>query len=514
MGLNISEEDLAELTDADIAALAARDKWLDEARPKQIPPIGDWTQAIWKAGRGFGKTRTLCEWAWWEGWRTGQPLVGHAVGPTLGDVKGTIMKGASGFQAVIPPECLYRGSWEQAYVESPQPTLRLACNTIIRGFGAQEQAARLRGPQAHFGIGDELREWDRPAGNLEQAHSNMMFGIRLPYPDGSPSRAAFATTPKAIPYLRMLYKQPGVITIEGTTYENLKNLNPAFRNTIMAKEGTKIGRVEIYAEEQDDVDGIFKKSWVRLWPAFKKLPEFTYILQSLDTAFEEENSREVKKGKEPDYSACSMLGIFNTKQCFSEEELRRLKVKSRYAALLCDFWMERYAFPDLLEAARKSYRTKWGQPGRRPDLVLIENKASGISLRQTLITYGVPTWPFDPRGQSKTMRAHAASPLVLQGMLFMPESSMEDRRGQVRDWAEPLLDQMTQFAGEGTIEFDDGLDTIVQAMLKLSELGYFHAEPQGRAYPDLDEKEEQEKREARQIADREKRQKAGNPYDA
>lgn len=424
------------------------------------------------------------------------------------------MRGPSGFQAVVPAECLWRASWEQAYVESPFPILKLANGTTIRGFGAQEQAGRLRGPSCHFAVGDELREWDRPAGNLEYAHSNLMFGVRLPYPDGSPARAVFATTPKAIPYLRSLYKQPGVITIEGTTYENLKNLNQSFRNIILAKEGTKIGRVEIYAEEQDDVDGIFKKSWIRLWPSFKKLPEFTYIVQSMDTAFEEEQSREVHKGKDPDYSACSILGIFNTNQCFSPEELKRLKIKSKYAALLCDFWQERYAFPDLLEEARKSYRMKWGQPGRKPDLALIENKASGISLRQTLMTYGVPTWPFDPRGQSKTMRAHAASPLVLQGMLFMPESGKDDRKGQVRDWAEPLMDQMTQFAGEGTIEYDDGLDTIVQALLHLQEKGYFHAEPQGRAYPDLDEKEENEQKAARVVADREKRQKIGNPYDS
>lgn len=422
------------------------------------------------------------------------------------------MKGVSGFQASIPAECLYRGSWEHAYVETPQPTLRLSNGTIIRGFGAQEQGGRLRGPQCAFAIGDEIREWDRPAGNLEFVHTNMMFGVRLPYPDGSPSRAVFATTPKPISYLKALYKQRGVKVVVGTTYENLHNLNPAFRNTLLAKEGTKIGRQEIYAEDSEgDEDGIFKKSWIRLWPPFKKLPEFTHILMSMDTAFEEENVKGLKEGKEPDYSACSILGIFNTAQCFTEAERKALRIKTKYAALLCDFWMERLAFPDLLEAARKAYRTKWGQPGRQPDVVLIENKASGISLRQTLMQYGVPTWPFNPRGQSKTMRAHTASPLVLQGMLFMPESSRSDRKGEVRDWAEPLIDQMTTFSGEGSIEFDDGMDTITQAMIYLMEKGYFHAEPQGRAYPDMDEKEEREQRAALGLSKREKR--SFNPYD-
>lgn len=477
----------------------------------------DSPKSLYLAGRGMiptHNTRTICEWATWEAIRTGYPLIGHAVGPTLGDVMGTLMKGASGFQAVCPPEILYRGSWEHAYTEShSQPRLKFACGTVIRGFGVKEQGGRLRGPQCHFAIGDELREWDRPAGNLEDVHSNLMFGVRLPYPDGSPARAVFATTPKPIPYLKLLYKQKGVITIEGTTYENLKNLNPAFRNTILAKEGTKIGKQEIYAQDIDDLDGILKKSWIRLWPPHKKLPEFIYIIQSMDTAFEEEHSKDVAKGKEPDYSACSTFGIFNTKQCFTDEELRKMRVKSKYAMLLLDFWMERYSFPDLLEEARKTYRTKWGSPGRKPDLVLIENKASGISLRQTMMTYGIPTLPFDPHGQSKTMRVHTASPLAMQGMLFIPESTREDRKGEVRDWAEALMEQLTQFAGEGTIEYDDGLDTVVQTLLKAAELGYFHAEPQGRAFPDMDEKDEREAREARAQHAAAERRKRGNPYD-
>lgn len=510
------EEEL--LRDAEVAAYTARRAWLERtARPKQVPPLdGDWTQLIFKSGRGFGKTRGEIEWAWWEAVRTNRPLIGHAVAPTLGDVHGTLFEGPAGFQAHVPPECLLRGSWEYAYSkkDGAGPSLRFATGAVIKGFSACDHGGRLRGPQCHFAIGDELREWDRPAGNLEFVHSNMMFGVRLPYPDGSPSRAVFGTTPKPIPYLKALYKQKGVKVVTGTTYENLGNLNAAFRDTVMSKEGTKIGRAEIHAEDLDtDENAIFKKSWIRLWPPFKKLPEFTYILQSMDTAFEEEHSERIKDGGDPDFSACSTLGIFNTLQCFTEDERKRLRVKSKYAALLCDFWMERLGFPELLEQARKSYRTKWGQPGRRPDLVLIENKASGISLRQTLIGYGVPTWPFEPRGQSKTMRAHASSPLVLQGMLFMPESTKEDRKGQVRDWAEPLMDQMTMFAGEGTIEFDDGLDTIVQALLHLQEKGYFHATPQERKFPDDEEREETERREAIEIASREKAKAAGNPYD-
>jgi phage terminase large subunit-like protein len=37
--------------------------WPAQARPNQLPPPGDWNVWLLLAGRGFGKTRTLAEWA-------------------------------------------------------------------------------------------------------------------------------------------------------------------------------------------------------------------------------------------------------------------------------------------------------------------------------------------------------------------------------------------------------------------------------------------------------------------
>jgi len=43
---------------------ALENSWPAVSRPNQLSPPGDWWQ-IWLllAGRGFGKTRTLAEWA-------------------------------------------------------------------------------------------------------------------------------------------------------------------------------------------------------------------------------------------------------------------------------------------------------------------------------------------------------------------------------------------------------------------------------------------------------------------
>jgi len=489
--------DIAALDPAEIAGMRAREKWVYAARPNQIPPKSlEWSTLLWLAGRFYGKTRCLVEHGWFEAFRVPNLRV-HALAPTIGDVRRTLFEGESGFLAKTPPELIkdYNRSLHE---------ITFTNGSRVLGFSATEEAQRLRGPQCALMLFDEAAAADIPAGNLEIAYKTAVLGCRLPYPDGTPSRKLIATTPKPIPFLKSLMRRRDVIVVRGTSYENIKNVAPSIASELLSMEGTNFGRQELYGEFLDDTENaIFKRQWFRLWPAGKKLPEFAFVLMSMDTAMSGENYD--LKNQTADFSACGVYGVFNTKQCFTEAELKKLNVKTKYAAVLCDFWMERLGFPELLEKSRETYRTKWGKPGHTPNVVLIENRQSGISLRQVLMQYGVPTWPYEPRGQSKTMRAHAASPLVLQGMLFIPESGLEDRKGQVRNWAEPMIEQMCTFSGEGSIEYDDALDQAVQAMLYLSERGTFHAEPQGRAYPDPDEKEEREQREAQRVADREKR---------
>lgn len=450
-------------------------------------------------------TMSEVQWLWWECFRC-PGIIGHAVGPTIFDMKGTLFEGPAGLLATIPKEILKGGSPDIAYDISDHEIM-FANGSKIRGFGATDGGSKLRGPQAHCGIGDELREWDKPAGKLAEAHSNMMFGIRLPYPDGTPARAVFGTTPKAIPYLLNLYRQPGVKVVTGTSYENLHNLSRSYADQLMAMKGTKIGRAEIDAEDISDEEGaIFQRSWIRMWPPFKKLPEFSFILVSLDTAMTDRDY-DAKK-QEADYTACGVWGVFNVQQCFPlEADRRRFGVRSKYAALCCDFWMEQVGFPELLERVRKTYRTKYGPAdrGRRPDVILIEHKQSGISLRQSLMQYGIPTWPFRPGRQDKTMRAHAASPWVNQGMLWVPETQVEGRKGQARDWVQPMLDQVCSFAGEGSIPHDDAVDSTVQMILYLADKGYFLVSPHKTPYPDPDELVEKREREAVQIHEEEKR---------
>ena len=46
---------------------------------------------------------------------------------------------------------------------------------------------------------------------------------------------------------------------------------------------------------------------------------------------------------------------------------------------------------------------------------------------------------------------------------------LPERKGQPRDWVMPMLDQVTAFAGKGSVEHDDFLDCMCQALLYLHD---------------------------------------------
>ena len=519
--LLLDGDELDRLDAADIAACDARSRWLRSARTrkragKQIPPPDlDWEILLFRAGRGFGKSRALYEPGWWEAWRCPGIIV-HAIAPTLSDARGTTFEGPAGFCSLIPPECLKGGSLDKAYNKTTHE-IRLSNGSLIRGFGAVDEGARLRGPQAHLVLGDEIAQWDKPAGNLERSLNNALYGLRLPYPDGTPARAILATTPLPIPFLKRLEKRLGVRVVTGNSYENLENLSPSFRTILVAQAGTLMGRQEIdglYIDEESDLT-IIKRHWIKLFPATmadgapRKLPPFMFVLESYDTASSEENYDAKQQNTDP--SGSIVLGIFNAKDAFTPAELSKLGIKSKYAAMLLDAWTERLGLPELLDKARAQHRTKWGSPGRRADVVIIEDKSSGPALRQFLAKWGVPCWPYNPGRSDKTMRAHAIAPLIKQGMFFVPESARPDRKGLPRDWCEPFLEQVCGFAGPGSVEHDEYVDVLTQAMSYLRDRSMLDATPDEK-YIDYEEKLADDREEAARLRDEARHRMAENPY--
>jgi predicted phage terminase large subunit-like protein len=100
--------------------------------------------------------------------------------------------------------------------------------------------------------------------------------------------------------------------------------------------------------------------------------------------------------------------------------------------------------------------------GRKPDLLLIEDKGSGISLRQMLDREGIQAYAYNPGRADKLTRLHMASPIFAQRRVWMPES--DKNPGKPRSWCEPLIHQLCSFTGAGSIRHDDHVDQCTQAV--------------------------------------------------
>jgi predicted phage terminase large subunit-like protein len=446
---SISETEVGSLTALDKAALDWQLNWRSTARDNQLQPQGMWS--IWGviAGRGFGKTRVGAEWTAAQAWLKPN-TIGHVIAPTFSDVAQVCFEGPSGIMAIIPPE-LIDGEFNKTDL-----ILKLKNGSMLRGFSA-EKPSRLRGPQCHFMWCDELAAWQR----AEEAWDMAMFGLRL----GDHTRALFTTTPRPIPLIRSLMENPKNVITRGTTYENKANLSANFYEEIITKyEGTTLGRQELNAELIDPEEaGIIKRSWIKLWPADKKLPVLEWIVISLDTAFTEA-TRDKKTG-ESDPTACTVWGLF--------------RHEGKDGILLLDCWEEHLGMPDLLKRIPKELDIRYGDQdeplikpkfgpthlgggGRKADMLIIEDKGSGISLRQMLEREGIYAVAYNPGRAGKLERLHGVAHLFANGMVWMVES--QKHRGQPRSWADPLIAQLCAFSGEGTTKHDDFVDSTSQAL--------------------------------------------------
>lgn len=181
--------------------------------------------------------------------------------------------------------------------------------------------------------------------------------------------------------------------------------------------------------------GILKENWWQPWTG--AMPKCIHIFQSYDCAFSEEgletNSR----------SARTTWGVFWHEQ------------KSRFCTILVEAWADWVEYPDLRKQAKQSYNY------HGPDLVLIEKKASGISLVQDLKRAQLPIATYNP-DRDKVARAYAVQPMFEAGLVYVP--ARNDLRP--KKWAKDCIDECASFP-KG--EHNDYPDTVTQALLYMRQ---------------------------------------------
>jgi predicted phage terminase large subunit-like protein len=432
---------------SDLAFIKMHTEWVKSARPAQLPPPGDWSVWLFMAGRGAGKSYAMNHDAAYYAWTHPGSII-HMISPTSDDLRKVTFEGPSGLLNMIPKDCIdARKGYNRQYAE-----LRLTNGSVFYGFSASEPD-RLRGPQCHRLYGDELAAWDKPAGNAQYTYDMAAMGCRL----GSDSRMCFATTPRAIPLIRTMMKKSkdseDIIITRGTTFDNIDNLSKNFSQTILQYDGTKIGRQEIYGEVLNPEDeGVIPRKHIRMWPSNKPLPPLDYIVLSLDTAYTEHSIN--KRTRDVNPTACSVWGSFSRR--YVNENLIDNDI------MLLDSWAEFLSLPDLIRKVLKELKMSYGPNKKRVDVTVIEDKGSGISLRQTLQEYGVVCYPYNPFRDSKLTRLHSVSPLFANGRIWVPESP--NRKKEFIAYSEPLIEQICAYNGPGTTDLDDFVDSTSQAL--------------------------------------------------
>ncbi len=180
----------------------------------------------------------------------------------------------------------------------------------------------------------------------------------------------------------------------------------------------------------NDEGAILKREWWRVWE-YDDPPTVDYVIQSYDTAY--------SKKETADFSVITTWGVF-----YPGED-------SGPNIILLAVRRGRWDFPELKRIAKEEH-DYW-----RPDNILIEAKATGITLQQELRRMGIPVTMYSPggrrAGQDKVSRANSVAPIFESGMVWAPAT----------DWAEELVEECAAFPNGDN---DDMVDSTTQALMR------------------------------------------------
>jgi phage terminase large subunit-like protein len=200
--------------------------------------------------------------------------------------------------------------------------------------------------------------------------------------------------------------------------------------------------------------GIIKKSWFKWWKE-ERPPKLIQIIQSWDTALETNETNS--------YSACTTWGYF-------------YDIHKVPCIILLALWRGRVEYPDLRKLARNLFED-YRNDGTREitpnvhhasDIVLVEAKASGISLIQDFRRGGINAFKFDPTPYGdKTQRVRVASVYIEEGQVFVP--ALGPSYTSLTPISHTLLELCSTFGPD--VGARDVVDTMSQVILRLASNG-------------------------------------------
>ena len=182
--------------------------------------------------------------------------------------------------------------------------------------------------------------------------------------------------------------------------------------------------------------GLIKQKWIQWWE-YEEPPTCDFIIQTYDTAF--------STSSHADFSVIQTWGIFCS---YDQDEYGEEGYPSNL--ILLGNIKGRFEYPILRKMAQDLYNQ------HRPDVCIVEKKASGQSLIQDMRRAGLPVQEFIP-DKDKIARVYAASPMMEAGRVWIPKH---------KKWSDDLLTELLQFPHGA---HDDQVDALTMAIHFMKE---------------------------------------------
>ena len=196
---------------------------------------------------------------------------------------------------------------------------------------------------------------------------------------------------------------------------------------IRASNGARYWNSLYMQDPSPDDGGIIKKKYINWWE-YEEPPECQFIIQTYDTAF--------STSRTADYSVIQTWGIFHD---YDEDYGHASHL------ILLGNTRGRYEYPELRRIAQDLYREF------RPDVCIIERKASGQSLIQDMRRAGLPVLDYLP-DKDKVARVYASTPMMEAGRVWLPKNKI---------WADDLFSECMSFPNGS---HDDQVDCMTMAV--------------------------------------------------
>ena len=195
---------------------------------------------------------------------------------------------------------------------------------------------------------------------------------------------------------------------------------------------------------------IFQPEWFNLWPADKPLPAFDAVFQVFDGATSAKQTA--------DYSCLLTFGLFKAREG-----------DKRHSCMIVDCFMEQWAYPDVRDEVAKQYQNKFGALDRGVDGIIIEDKSSGSAMIPEFRRANINVISFNPGKLDKIARANLVSPLVRDGLVWLPESRNPKFKGRPMTWLSAGWDQLLAFPN---VAHDDFVDCVTSFLAVMDKMGY------------------------------------------